>query len=181
MAIKRIGREPSPTDLGYKLIDAQIKRLIALRELADTDEFRGVANAIAATDAYEAANPRINTGDNPSWAFSTYPSGLQDWRDEKLVMLVTALTALDPDSIEPRDYPDSNNKDWTFEWKFEDGYSIRVHVYAYLSANAPGACRRIQIGTKMVEQPIYRNECAPVFEDHDKLPPPVIAIDLEAL
>lgn len=177
MAAKRIGREPSPTDLGFKLIAEAAASLAGLRDLADTDEFRTIANAIASVNVYDA-EPTFNLG-SKRWEFSSYQSGLQSWDELKLVTLLVALKGLDPDEEGLKEYPDSNNKDWEFTWKFEGDFSIRVQIMAYLSSTAPGACRRIQIGTKMVEQPIYRNECAPDFTDvSGALPAPVLNLEV---
>lgn len=174
--MKRIGREPSPTDLGYKIIDDEIKNLMALRELADTDEFRAVANILAAKSTYDATP----THGDKSWNFSCYFSGLTSWSDVTLTNIAGDLAKLGPDESSMKEYPNENNNDYIFQWKFEDEYVIEVRLVAYLSANAPGACRRIQIGTKMVEQPIYRNECAPPAElvPDAALPAPVLNLEV---
>ena len=177
MAAKRIGREPSPTDLGYKIIQEAVEVLAGLRDIADTDEFRTIANALASISVYDGT-PAFDLA-SKRWSFSTYMTGLQDWQDTRLFDLLTVLKGLDPDAEEHKDYPDSNNKDWLLDWKYEGEFSIRVNVCAYLDAKSPGACRRVKVGTKWVEQDVYRNECAPPAElaPDEALPAPIIQIE----
>lgn len=177
--VRRIARNPTPTDLAQKIIMEAAAKLQGLREIADTDEFRAVANACESASP-GSGTPTFEIGYDKKWSFQVYLSDLQAWEDDKKLMTVLrALEAVDPDETQVKDFPDSNNRDHYYKWKYEGEFTIDVRVYAYLSKTAPGACRRIQVGTKMVETPIYRNECAaPEAEAGDaKLPPPILQIE----
>lgn len=176
--MRRIARNPTPTDLAHKIILEAAAKLQGLREIADTDEFRAIANACESASS-GSGTPSFSIDYDKRWSFSVYLSDLHDWEEPRLETILRALEAADPDKTRIKDYPDANNKDHRYTWEYEGDFTIQVNVCAYLAANAPGACRRIQVGTKMVEQPIYRNECAaPEAEAADaKLPAPVLNLE----
>lgn len=179
--MKRLNREKTPTDLGYEMIDDHIAKLTKLREVANTDEFRAIANILESAER-GCGKPGISiaswTGDRSSWNFSVYLSGLNSFAD--VLPLVSNVTALEADEYEVKEYPDTNNNDYKWVFKYEHEVDIRVTVCAYLDKSAPGACRRIQVGTELKEVPIYKNVCAPDLTDvSGELPPPIL--NLEAL
>ena len=77
--------------------------------------------------------------------------GLHSFKDERLTMLLERLM----DHAEPdvREYPESLNKDF----KFDLG-DLKVSVNAYVRSDST-TCRKIQIDTKTVEQPVYKIIC----------------------
>lgn len=76
---------------------------------------------------------------------------LDSFKDERLTTLLERLMDLaDP---EVREYPESLNKDYRF-----DLGDARVQISAYVKSDS-ASCRRIQVDTKTVEQPVYKIIC----------------------
>ena len=76
---------------------------------------------------------------------------LDSFKDERLTTLLERLMDLaDP---EVREYPEALNKDYRF-----DLGDARVHISAYVKSDS-ASCRRIQVDTKTVEQPVYKIIC----------------------
>ena len=77
---------------------------------------------------------------------------LESFKDGRLTSLLERLMEYhaNPEVIE---YPDHLNKDFHFKL---DGLTVRVA--AYVKSDSP-TCRKIQTGTKTVEQPVYKMIC----------------------
>ena len=77
---------------------------------------------------------------------------LESFKDERLTGLLNRL--LDHHANpEVHEYADHLNKDFHFKL---DGLTVRVT--AYVKSDSP-TCRKVQTGTKTVEQPIYQMVC----------------------
>jgi len=173
--MKRIGKEPTPTDLGLKMLNERIAALTELKTLCDTDEFRAIATILHQHGGEWFSTPSI--GDKEFY-WNPYLTGLERWHDPKLTTLLDALINLEPDEQDMKEFKESYNRDYKLVWKFEDGYSLRVSICAYEKSDT-AECRKIQVGTKMVEQPIYRYDCVAPEGNSGELPPPVIKLDLD--
>lgn len=169
----RLVRELTPTDLAYQLIEARIARLNQIKELADTDLFRQLANF--AFGANEHSKPQI--GDN-EWQFHVYLSGLDSFKDPKLTDLLSNIFLLDPDEEKENDFASLHNKDYRFAWKFQDNLQIQFTIGAYVRQDSEG-CKRVLVKTEMVERPIYRMDCSPDVElvEPAKLVAPLVEIE----
>jgi hypothetical protein len=77
---------------------------------------------------------------------------LDSFKDERLTTLLERLMDY-KDDPEVHEYADSLNKD--FHFKLDD---LTVRIAAYVKSDSQ-TCRRIQTGTKTVEQPIYQMIC----------------------
>ena len=171
--MKRVGREPSPTDMGLKMLNERIKALEELKTLCDTDEFRSIANLVEQHSTGYGTPDIVDKG----FKWSPYMSQLNRWTDERLCLFVDAMTALSPDKQEMKESKDYFNRDYIFTWEFEDDHSLVVALYAYEKSET-SECRKIQVGTKMVEQAIYRYDCVAPEGNSGELPAPILAIDL---
>jgi hypothetical protein len=174
---KRLPRDPRPGDLAMELIDKRVENLNKIRSILVTDEYNAIANGIFAVDKSSAQNPSIE-GDYLRVTFHVYMSGLNRWEDPRMIDFINAMTAIRPDEMNLSENKDYHNRDYKFTWKFQGGLSIEVNLNAY-EDKATSECRRVQVGTKTVEQPVYRYDCVtPADQVLDKLPAPVLAIDL---
>jgi hypothetical protein len=166
-AVRR--RAPRPSDIPLKAIAARIAQLNALKTLAVTQEFNDIANTIASHVSAYQAEPSL--GDE-SLSFYTYQSDLHTFQDPKHTAYVAALNALGADDYTAKPVKDSFTINYTWTWNFGESLYIRVTLSASESEGT-SACRKVQVGTKMIEQPIYSYDCA-VDEGTTPLPPPVI-------
>lgn len=174
--MKRLGKEPSPTDLGLKMLNDRIKVLEELKSLCNTDEFRDIANTVHQfCPGY--AEPFIG---EKCFYWDPYLVNLNRWTDPRLVDFQTMLNSLSPDDQEVKEYPESYNKDFILTWKFENDFQLQVRIRAYEKSET-AECRKVQIGTKMVEQPIYRYDCVTPEGNSGELPPPAPVIDNKLL
>lgn len=172
--MKRITREKDARDLALGVVEAQIQQLEKLRELAMTDEMLGIANAIFKAMASDhCATPSL--GDK-CFQFNVYMTGLNRWTDPKLTDLLDDLRALGPNDQSIKEFRDSHNNDYHFCWRFQDDYCVLVTVMAYENA-ATSECRRVQVGVKMVEQPVYRYDCVVPEGNGGELPKPILALE----
>lgn len=175
--MKRLNREITPTDLGYKKIDEITAKLAALREVANTDEFRAIANLLESDHAGNGT-PDIDTYGYDKWTFSAWLSSLGSYSDPRVIALKDALTNLDPDECQDFKYENANNWDFHYIFKFEKDVQIKVTLNCYLDANSPHACRKIQVGTEMKEVPVYKNVCSAIDEAAaGELPAPVLNLE----
>lgn len=178
-AAKRVSRrDPRPSDVGIALIDKRIQAFTRLKAVVVTDEYNKIANLVYSLDPYQAQNPTMDA-DSARVEFYCSHSGLNRWEDPRLVDFLVAVTKLDPDTQEMKEFKDYYNRDYKWSWKFQDGLEIRLNFGAY-EKKETSECQRIQVGTKTVEQPIYRYDCVVPegTKDLDALPAPVLAIDL---
>ena len=77
---------------------------------------------------------------------------LDSFKDERLTSFMDRLLDYDANP-EVYEYADHLNKDFHFKL---DGLTVRVT--AYVKSDSP-TCRKVQTGTKTVEQPIYQMVC----------------------
>lgn len=174
---KRIARDPRPGDLAMEIIDKRIENLNLCRSILVTDEYNAIANIIFAYDKSAAQHPSID-GESTRVSFNVYLSGLKRWEDPRLVDFCNAMKRIAYDDIEMSENKDYYNRDYKWTWKFKGGLRLEVSLNAYEDKDT-SECRRVQVGTKTVEQPIYRYDCVvPAGEVSDKLPAPVLALDL---
>lgn len=84
-------------------------------------------------------------------SINVYLWGLHSFKDERLTTLLERLM----DHAEPdvREHAESLNKDYRFD--LDDA---KVQICAYVKTDSD-TCRRIQIDTKTVEQPVYKIIC----------------------
>lgn len=174
--MKRLNRDKTPTDLGYKKIDEITAKLAALREVANTDEFRAIANAMESFRGN--GTPGIDNYSWDKWEFSAYVSGLHSFQDKEVIDLKEIISALDPDDEVTNEYKDSNNVDVIYTFKFEKDVMIKVTLNLYLSSSSPLACRKVQVGTEMKEVPVYKSVCSADLSDvSGELPAPVLQLE----
>ncbi len=84
-----------------------------------------------------------------------YLWNLDSFKDERLTTLLDRL--MDHGEPNVREYAESLNKDYRFD--FDDAYGqAKVQVCAYVRSDSE-TCRKIQTGTKTVEQPVYKIIC----------------------
>lgn len=177
-AARRIGKVRDARDLGLKLIDDRLRQLAKLQEVARTDEFLAIANLMEQI----SVNCGSSGGGTPSlgeqhFEFSVYLSSLDRWTDERYTGAVFSLGQLEPDDSSMNEYKDAYNRDHYFTWKFEEGYEIRAKLYCY-EKKETSECRRVQVGVKMVEQPIYKYDCVVPEGSAGELPPPVLNLEV---
>ena len=175
---KRVSqREARPSDQALELVDNRIAALEKLKTVIVTNEYNAIANAIFAVDRSTAQHPSLDA-EYSRVAFHVYMSGLKRWEDPKMIDFINSMTAIRPDAMDMSENKDYFSRDYKFTWKFRGGLSIEVNLNAYEDKET-SECRRVQIGTKTVEQPVYRYDCVvPAGEVNDKLPAPVLALDL---
>jgi hypothetical protein len=82
---------------------------------------------------------------------SVYLWNLDSFKDERLTTLLDRLLGYADPSV--KEYAEALNKDFRF-----DLGDAKVQVCAYVKSNSE-TCRRIQIDTKTVEQPVYKIIC----------------------
>jgi hypothetical protein len=82
---------------------------------------------------------------------AVYMWKLESFKDPRLTTMLERLM----EHGEPRmhEYPDAMNKDFIFELG-----DLRVRVNAYVKSDS-ATCRRIQVDTKTVEEPVYKIIC----------------------
>lgn len=82
---------------------------------------------------------------------NVYLWNLDSFKDERLTVLLDRLL----DHAEPivKEYAEALNKDYRFELA-----DAKVQICAYVKTDSD-TCRRIQIDTKTVEQPVYKIIC----------------------
>jgi hypothetical protein len=168
-AIRR--RAPRPSDIPLAAIAARIAQLNALKTLAVTQEFNDIANTIATHVSAYQAEPSL--GDE-SLTFYTYQSNLHTFADPKHTAYVAALNALGADEATQKPRKESFSIEYTWTWNFGESLYIKVHLSASESEGT-ASCRKVQTGTRIIEQPIYSYDCA-VDAEGTPLPPPVIDV-----
>ena len=77
---------------------------------------------------------------------------LDSFKDERLTNFMDRLLDYDANP-EVHEYPDQLNKDFHFKLQ-----GLTVRVAAYVKSDSP-TCRKVQTGTKTVEQPVYQMVC----------------------
>lgn len=77
---------------------------------------------------------------------------LDSFKDERLTGLLERLMDYNGNP-EVHEYADALNKD--FHFKLDD---VTIRVCAYVKTDSP-TCRRVQVDTKTVEQPVYKILC----------------------
>jgi hypothetical protein len=82
---------------------------------------------------------------------NVYLWGLDSFKDERLTTLLERL--LDHAEPDVKEYAEALNKDYRF-----DLGDTRVQVCAYVKSDS-ATCRKVQIDTKTVEQPVYKIIC----------------------
>ena len=153
-----------------KVIQEHEFDLVKLREVANSDKFNKITEAILKHYS-NFASPDIL---GKLIYFHIYASDLDHYEIE----LVDDLRSLNPSTENVEEFLQYNNKDYFFVWEFEKDYKIKVCVATYLKSESPEYCRKVKVGTRMVEEGIYTLECAPPVEiDPSDLPSPTIKID----
>lgn len=84
-------------------------------------------------------------------SISVFLWSLDSFRDKRLTTLLERL--LDHAEPDVKEYPEALNKDYRFELG-----DAQIRVCAYVKTDSD-TCRRIQIDTKTVEQPVYKIIC----------------------
>lgn len=176
--MRRIGKILDARDLGLQIINEQMKHLLKMREVANTDEFLAIANEMEAIsrNGHSAGGGTPCLGDKV-FTFSYYMSGLERWTDERYTGAVFALKQLLPDEEKMNEFKDMYNRDHVFTWEFEDDYKIMAYLYCYEKSDT-AECRKVQVGVKMVEQPIYRYDCVVPEGNAGELPAPILSLEL---
>lgn len=173
---RRVSKDPKPSDLALALIEKRIVELNRLRSIVVTDEYNQLANLVFPHSEHAAANPEMD-GQYARVTFNVYLSGLTRWTDPKLTSLLDAIQKMDPDHCELSENKDYYNKDYTYDWKFQDGLTLRLRINAYENKDTSDY-RKVQVGVKTVEQPVYRVEEVIDAEDATrKLSAPTLAIE----
>jgi len=169
-AVRR--RAPRPCDPTLDKIQHRIAQLNLLKTLAVTQEYNDIANAIVThTGSPYQADPSLN---DTSLSFYTYMSELQTFADPKYTIFVGAMTALSPDETAPmKENKASFSRDHRWTWNFGNDLYITVQLNA-AESEGTSSCRKVQVGTKTIEQPIYSYDCAMEAEPSGLIPAPVI-------
>lgn len=179
---RRVKKNPSPGDLALKRIADQEAAALAsfalLRTLVVTPEFNGISNLIASHfSVSDASEPTLGTAEI---GFYLYRSNLNRWTDPRLTDFVAAIEALEPDASKMTENKDYFSRDYNWSWGFDRGLKLQVHLSAYENKDT-SECRRVQIGTKTVEQPVYRYDCVVPEGTAGDLPPPAPVLDHSAI
>lgn len=177
---RRVKRNPGPGDLALaQLAEKQatlIAQIAALRTVVVTPEFHAVANIIASRfSPTDASSPSYGDTTVSYWL---YRSGYVRWEDPALLALIKDFEAIDPDHSTLKENRDYFSRDYEWEWHFAGDLKITVHLTAYENKDT-SECRRVQVGTKVVETPVYKYDCV-IPEGTTPLPPPTIDTDLLA-
>lgn len=142
-----------PSDLGMALLNKQISELQALRAIVLTNEYNDIANAVFPVSEYTAANPSFS-GEYKYISWGLHMSELCRFTDPKLTAVIDAMEAIHPDESKMKEYTQSFNRDYSWTWKFEDGYELRVSLSAYESKETSDYVR-VQTGTRTKEEPVF--------------------------
>lgn len=183
---QRIGQEPDARTPMLLDLAKRAERLAITERLASSPEYVQVANAAHAINSYtETASPNMDNYGEPRLSFFLYLSNLNRWDDPKYLDAINALETACPRLVPER--KDTEDKDrlyrshkWT--WAFETGNAempvahITVSLDAYEDAKT-AECRRVQVGTRTIEEPIYRYDCVAPEGTAGELPAPVIALE----
>jgi hypothetical protein len=182
---QKIGAAPDARTPMLLELGARIEKLAILERLASTPAYLALANIAHGINSYtETASVNAEYSE-PALTFYLYQSNLQRWSDPKYAQAINdiqfAIAKHEPER------KDTENKDnlhrahvWT--WSFETGNPfypealIKVQLDAYESKDT-AECRRVQVGTKTIEEPIYRYDCVAPEGNAGELPAPTPVID----
>jgi hypothetical protein len=181
---QRIGEAPDASIPMLAELAQRIERLQILERLASSPLYVAVANAAHAINSYSQTASINAEYDAPALTWYCYQSDLKRWDDPRYLDALASFGKLPGEAA----YSVKENKDnlhrvHKWEWSFQTGNEsnpvaiIRVQLDAYESAET-AECRKVQVGTRTIEEPIYRYDCVAPEGNAGELPAPVIALDL---
>ncbi len=181
---QRIGAAPNASVPMLAELAKQAKAIALLERLASMPLYVELANVAHGINSYfETAS--VGTAYEPSLSFYLYLSQLNRWTDPKYVQAINdvqnAVAAFDY-ARKDTEHKDSHNRGhkWTIQIPTGDETfpTVRLEVSLDCYENKETSeCRRIQVGTRMVEEPIYRTDCVAPEAHSGELPAPVIALE----
>jgi hypothetical protein len=177
---QRVKRDPRPSDLAQAQINERIAQYDALRPVVNTDEFNQIANLIANLFGEYEAKAFSLSPEYKQVSFYTYKSNFTRWTDLNYLAITSAFDQLDPDGSAMTESRDRHTHEHTYKWDFENGFSIKVQFSASENKDT-SECRQVQIGTRVVEEPIYKYDCVMEMPTSGDLPPPAPLIDVKAI
>lgn len=183
---QRIGVEPDARTPMLLDLAKRARKLAITERLASTPEYLALANVCHGINSYvDTASPDMDNYGEPCLRFYVYLSDLNRWTDPRYTQAVgdiqSACPFLTPARKDSED-KDRLNRDHKWEWSFETGdvdypvAKITVTLNAYESAET-AECRRVQVGTRTIEEPIYRYDCVAPEGSAGELPAPVLNIE----
>ena len=181
---QRIGAAPDARTPMLMDLAKRQRALAILERLASMPLYCDVANAAHSINTYtETAS--VGTDYEPSLTFYLYLSQLNRWTDDRYVQalaLVEEAMAYHAPQRTDKEFPDSHNRSHRFAVTLPTGDAdmptVRLEVVLDCYENKETAeCRRVQVGTRMVEEPIYRMDCVAPEGHAGELPAPVLALD----
>ncbi len=180
---QRIGQEPDARTPMLLELAQRMQRMAILERLASSPAYLKLANVAHAVNSY-TSTASINDSYEPSLAFYLYQNNLNRWTDAKYVGTMDAIQNALPMMPERKDTErlESLNRSHTWTWSFETGDSehpvatLKIHLDAYECAET-AECRKIQVGTKLVETPIYKYDCVAPEGNAGALPAPVLELE----
>jgi len=179
---QRIGEAPDARTPMLVELAQRAARIAILERLASSPAYLTLANIAHGINTYTETASINADWQEPSLAFYLYLGDLNRWSDPRYAQAVNdienALSKLVPErkDTESRENLSRSHK---WEWRFETGDAtypvaiLRVTLDAYENKDT-AECRRVQVGTKTIEQPIYRYDCVTPEGNAGELPPPVI-------
>lgn len=181
---QRIGEAPNASIPMLAALAQRVARLAILERVASTPAYVAIANAAHSVNSYvETASVYADDCGEPGLSFYVYQSNLNRWTDPQYLDALALFGALAGSDYEVKENKDNLHRMHKWTWQFETGNPevptayIRVQLDSYESKET-AECRRVQVGTRTIEEPIYKYDCVAPEGNSGELPAPVLALDI---